>query len=309
MDATEQHQAASEARLRAPLVVVTGASGFVGSFLASAFAGSLRVRTTGRRALPGALDHHLTGPLNSKTDWSAALEGVDAVVHAAGPAHAKYHPDELRRAIVDASAALAGQAARAGVKRLIYISSIHACVRHTSDRAVNEDTPVRPEDAYGRAKLEAELAVLADSALRPIVLRPPLVVGADAKGNFARLLRLLDTPLPLPFAGMRNKRNVISLNSLAAAVRAALDADAAAAGVFHVADQPALSTTEIAKLVRSGMGRPSRLFSAPAVEAFAPRALTQSLEIDDSRFRARFNYAGHDARAALVACGKDWTAR
>lgn len=310
MDAADQERHESEALLHAPLLLVTGASGFVGSFIASTLRGSCRVRTAGRRASGGDSAHHAVGGLGLETDWREALEGAEIVVHAAGPAHAKHSAEALRRAIVEGSAALAEQAARAGVKRFIYISSIRACASHSTGVALSEGAPPHPDDAYGRAKLEAEQAILAETALHPVALRPPLVVGPAAKGNFASFLRLLDTPLPLPLAGMNNKRNVISLASLGAAVRAAIENDeASAAGVFHVADQPAVSTTEMAALVRQGMGRPRRLFEARGIAAISPRPLVQSLEVDDRRFRTGFRYGGQDAREALLACGRAWAAR
>jgi nucleoside-diphosphate-sugar epimerase len=299
MDATEQNGRASAARASQPAMLLTGVTGFVGSFLAAALRDRCRLRAASRQAI---------GDLGPTTDWREALDGIDVVVHAAGPAHAKYPADEVQRAIVEGSAALAAQAARAGVKRFIYISSIRACVSFTFGRPATEETPPQPDDAYGRAKLEAEQAILAEAALRPIALRPPMVIDANAKGNFASLLRLLDTALPLPFAGINNKRNVISLASLGEAVAAILDADQnPASGVFHVADQPAVSTAEMAALVRSGMCRPPRLFSAPGFAAIAPRPLVRSLEVDDRKFRETFAYRGQDAREALEACGKAWT--
>jgi nucleoside-diphosphate-sugar epimerase len=202
-----------------PTILVTGASGFVGAALAEALHGAARVRTAGRGPQPKAEAHHVVGDLSSATDWRAALAGVSAVVHAAGPAHARFPADELRRGIVDGSAALARQAAEAGVDRFIYISSIRACVSRTIAGPVREDWPADPEDRYGTAKREAELAILAETSLRPVALRPPLVIGAHAKANLARLLRLLDTPLPLPLAGIRIRRSFVSLASLAEAVR------------------------------------------------------------------------------------------
>lgn len=289
-------ETANDARERT--VLVTGASGFIGAFLCSALADSYRVRAASRR----------DGVLAPDTDWSRVLEGVDAVVHAGGPAHTKIGPEEARRAIVDASAALARQAARAGVGRFIYISSVRACVDHTTHGAVDEATPPAPEDVYGRAKRDAELAVLAETSPNAAALRPPLVVGANPKANLAQFLRLLDTPLPLPFDGIRNKRNIVSLASLAEAVRLLLD-KREASGVFHIADQPAVSTGEMAALLRRGMGRPARLFSAPGVEFVAPRPLVQSLEVNDTRLREMVGYAGQDAREALIACGAAWAKR
>lgn len=293
----------------APIVLITGASGFVGAALAAALQGAARVRTAGRAAQPEVPAHYMVGDLSSATDWRAALDGVSAVVHAAGPAHASFPPQELRRGIVDGSATLARQAAEAGVSRFIYVSSIRACVSRTFAAPANEDSPADPQDAYGRAKREAELAILAETSMRPVALRPPLVIGAHAKANLAKLMRLLDTPLPLPFAGIRNRRSFVSLASLAEAVGLVLQAERnPAAGVFHIADQPSVSTGEMAALLRRGMGRPPRLFSAPGM-ALAPSALTQSLQVDDARLRETFGYRGQDAREALVACGKAWAAQ
>jgi len=309
MDGAEQHQHLPGRPSPAPSVLLTGATGFVGSFLAASLRAACSVRTAGRSVPAGGYAHVTVAAFGRESDWRRALDGIDAVVHCAGPAHAKHGEAELRRAIVDASAALAAQAARAGVRRFVYVSSIRACVSVTHGAAVSEEEPARPDDAYGRAKLEAEKAILAEATIQPIALRPPLVIGPGAKGNLGALLRALDTPLPLPFAGIDNKRNVISLPSLAEAVRLALEPANPATGVFHAADQPALSTPQMAALLREGMGRPRRLFAAPAFKALAPRPLVQSLEVDDSRLRATFGYRGQDAREALVACGRAWARR
>lgn len=292
-----------------PRVLVTGASGFIGSALATALAPAFRVRTADRRPSGAMGDSVPIGDMSEKTDWRRALEDVAAVVHLAGPAHGRFSPDELRGAIVGGAESLAAQAAQAGVKRFVFVSSIHACAKRTDGAPLTEQTPPAPTDAYGAAKLAAEHVVLSRGELKPIVLRPPLIHGARARGNFARLLRLVDTPWPLPLGGLRNRRSVMSLDSLDAAIITVLRAPTTApGGVFHLCDGPAVSTSEMAASLRHGLGRPVRLFAAPALAAFATPALTESLEIDAAKFRAAFGYAGVDSCDALVASGREWAA-
>lgn len=267
------------------LVLVTGATGFIGAALTESLrADGVAVRTAGRAA-----DADVRAPaLNAETDWRAALEGVSSVVHLAGPAHARFDESVLRAAIVDATAALAAQAEAAGVRRFVFISSIKAAAARTSKRAVSERDPPAPEDAYGRAKLKAERALLAHPALNPVILRPPLVHAPDAKANFGALLRLAASGAPLPFAGVNNKRSVIARATLIEAIKAALGEGPS--GVFHVADQPALPTREIVAALRRGLGMKPNLFNAGPLAHLAPAALTENLESDDSAFRAAYGY-------------------
>jgi nucleoside-diphosphate-sugar epimerase len=110
----------------------------------------------------------------------------------------------------------------------------------------------------------------------------------------------------LPFGGLKNRRSLIALPSLIDAIMAVLQHESAPVGVFHIADEPAVSTPEMAMLLRQGMGRPARLFAMPGFETFGPPPLVRSLAVDASRFRDTFNYAGMDTHAGLVACGKAW---
>jgi nucleoside-diphosphate-sugar epimerase len=288
-------------------ILVTGASGFVGAALVADLSRAFRVRGAYRQMAPQSADAVQVGELGPDADWRRALEDVDAVVHLAGPAHSRHTPDALRRAIVGGTAALAEQAAAAGVRRFVFVSSIHACAKRTDGTPLSETTPPHPSDAYGTAKLEAERIVLAHTRLAPGVLRPPLIYGAHAKANFGRLLRWLDSPWPAPLGGIRNKRSIMSLASFNAAVAAVLRTPLVS-GLFHVCDEPAVSTSDMAALLRQGMNRPARLFMAPGLSAFAPPALVDSLEVDGSLFRSTFGVAGADTRAALVACGRQWAA-
>jgi UDP-glucose 4-epimerase len=286
-------------------VLVTGASGFIGAALVDALrADGVAVRAVGRTRGDVRI-----AALNAQTEWRAALEGVSAVVHLAGPAHARFEEGVLRAAITDATAALAAQAAAVGVRRFVFISSIKAAAARTYERAISERDPPAPEDAYGRAKLYAERAVLAQPALRPVILRPPIVHAPDAKANFGALLRLVASGAPLPFAGVKNKRSVIARAALIEAIKAALGEGPS--GVFHVCDQPALSTGEIISALRRGLGAKPNLFNAGPFAQLAPAALTENLESDDSAFRAAYGYGARaqiGAAEALAQTARAWKA-
>jgi UDP-glucose 4-epimerase len=293
-------------------ILVTGASGFIGAALVRALAERGKIVRAAYRKPPALPDHVETvavGDLSADLDWARALADVSAVVHLAGPAHARASEAELRRAVIEGTGALAEQAENAGVARFVFMSSIKAAAARTHGRALSEAEAPNPEDAYGRAKLQAETLVLARSSLNPIVLRPPLVHAPEAKGNFAALLRLADTPAPLPFRGVDNRRSLISLASLIEAVIAVLEKPDGPSGLFHVADQPSVSTPALIAALRTGMGRRERLFRAPGVRYFAPAVLTDSLEVDDGAFRAAYGYgarSGELGQSALVSCGWAW---
>lgn len=295
------------------IVLVTGASGFIGAALAPALARAGHVvRATYRTPpahVPADLDAVVVGPSATDAAWRDVLRGVSAVVHLAGPAHSKYPDAYLHREIAAQTARLAERASQAGVARFLFVSSIKAAAA-SSVAPLKPSDPPTPADAYGHAKLEAENAVLAHTDLRPVVLRPPLVCAADAKANFAAMLRIAGTSWPLPFVGMKARRSVLGRESFIRAVANILAKHDGVSGVFHIADQPALTVAEMIAALREGMGRPRNQFSAPGIAAVLPRALRDSLVIDDSDFRAAYgNYVDSDARAMLKRIGAAWTSR
>lgn len=293
-------------------VLVTGPSGFIGAALVSELKlNQIPVRAAYRTGPPAAAsaDAIAVGEMNAHTDWRRALDGVTAVVHLAGLAH-KAHPTAALQAVnVAGLNALAAQAERAGVTRFIFMSSIKATATHTSAGPVSEMSTPRPDDAYGVSKLEAENALRTREELRAVVLRPPLVHAADARANFALLMRLANTALPLPFLGLANRRSVISRASLIQAIFAVLRAPLGPAGVFHVTDHPSLSTAAMLTSLREGLGRRANLFRAPALASLTPLVLRESLEVDDGHFRSSYEFIGQDSRAALAATARAWRAR
>lgn len=288
-------------------VLVTGASGFVGSALVSALAAAGVAVRASYRVLPAsrAADSIAVGDMSGATDWARALDGVTHVVHCAGPAHRRTDEGACRREIVEATAALAKQAEAAAVNRFVYLSSVKAA----ADRGgpFRETDAPRPETDYGRAKLEAERRLAERTKLAPVSLRPPLVFAANAKANFARLLRLAASPAPLPLAGIENRRSLISLVSLIDAIRAVLRMETGS-GSYFVADTPAISTSELVSALRGGMNRRANLLPAP--KPLLPRALTESLEVDPSAFRAAFSCEPQcSVHEALRRCGAAWARR
>ena len=252
-------------------VLVTGASGFVGRHACAALLDSgFVVRGTTRN--PGTLPHCdetvVVGSLDSTSDWRAALERVDAVVHLVAVTHdgvARAQPALLHDVNVAATLTLARQAAAAGVRRFVFMSSVKVNGEF-SPRIAGE--PLRfhgrmqpaPMDAYGRTKLDAESALFSQTSLDVIVLRPPLVYGVGQKGNLASLARAIQRGIPLPFAAIDNRRSLVGAGNLADAIVAAVRVDAPSERVLTLADCE-LSTPALTRAIGGALGIEPRLWS------------------------------------------------
>lgn len=287
-------------------VLVTGAGGFVGTAVCPALTDAGHVvrgatRRPGAR-LPGTAETVTVGDLGPDTDWAAALDGVDTVVHLAARVHqmGESGPEAEaahQRVNVAGTRRLGAAAAAAGVRRFVFLSSVKVNGEATTDRPFREtDLPV-PEDAYARAKLAAEQA-LADigdgSGMTVVVLRPPLVYGPGVGGNMQSLLRLCGGGLPLPLGRAGNRRSLIGRTNLAAAVRLATE-HPAARGTYLVRDGEDMSVADLIRRIRRAMGRPPRLWPVPpgllrAVLGAAGRGamaarLLDTLTLDDAKLR------------------------
>ena len=257
-------------------VLVTGASGFVGGhlcpeLLSEGWAVRAVVRSTEAAAkLPRGVEPFYVSEIGPETDWREGLEGVDVVAHLAGRAHVTNEEsadplDAYREINVGGTRRLAEACAGAGVRRLVFVSSVKA-VGEGSPTAYTEEGPRRPEDAYGVSKMEAEdaLAEVADrTGLEAVVLRPPLVYGPGVKANFRMLMGLVRKGTPLPLGLVKNERSMVYVRNLAATVSLCLEHPAAAGEAFFVADGESPSTREL--VVRMGrlMKRPARLVPVP----------------------------------------------
>jgi nucleoside-diphosphate-sugar epimerase len=253
------------------VVAVTGASGFIGRHLLSTLA-ARRHEAIGITRRRGASALRPIGTIDGGTEWSAALRGIDVVVHCAARAHVMTEGSAdpaaaYREVNVEGTRRLAQQAALAGVRRLVFLSSVKAVGERSSPgRPLSVSDEPRPEDAYGVSKREAEdaLAMIgASTGLETVIVRPSLVYGPGVKGNFLRLLGLVARRVPLPFGAIRNARSMVSLGNLADLLCECVEAPAAAGRTFFASDGQDLSTAALVRRIGSFMGRPARLLSVP----------------------------------------------
>jgi UDP-glucose 4-epimerase len=252
-------------------ILLTGATGFVGSaFIDHARHQGHEVIAAVRVSAPAVAAHEVrvTGPLEEVTDWSGHVRDVDAVVHAAAHVHVMApragEEDLFHRVNVVATERLARAAAAAGA-RFVFVSSVKVH-GDASAEALTERSPFAPNDPYGRSKLAAEeriAAIGADSGLHYTIVRPPLVYGPGVKANFLRLMRAVDRGLPLPFGLIRNRRSLVSVENLAAALLFAATEESARGRSFLVSDTEDVSSPELVRRIAAALGRPARLLPVP----------------------------------------------
>src|SRR5882757_9345751 len=250
------------------LLALTGSTGFIGQYLLRELPKrGYRLRMLLRRpaSVPMLTASAVIGDLARPQNMSAALEGVDAVIHSAGLAHGMsgVPEDDYRVLNTEATIGLARAARRAGAKRFVFLSSIRAQCGPTSDTVLTEAAESRPTDAYGRSKLAAERG-LAELDLDWVSLRAVLIYGPGVKGNMAQLIKLARSPLPLPLASLTARRSLLALENLSAAIETVLAAPGTLRRVFVAADPQALTVAEMIAAMRRGLGRQPHVFPLPA---------------------------------------------
>lgn len=213
------------------------------------------------------------GGISSETNWSAALRDVERVVHLAARVHVMHYEAteslaEYRSINVQGTACLARQAAAAGVKRFVFISSIKVYGESTDmGSPFTAGRLPAPIDPYGISKYEAEnllQAIARDTGMEVVIIRPPLIYGPGVKANFATMLGLLARGLPLPLAAVTdNRRSFVALDNLIDLIVTCLTHPAAANQTFLVSDGEDLSTAELLRRMSIALGRPARLFYLP----------------------------------------------
>lgn len=253
--------------------LVTGAGGFVGSALMSRLHAS-DAPVTGVTRAPSFQPDCVQGPsLETTDDWSELLDGVDTVVHAAARVHvmqdAAADPLQVFRAVnTQGTLHLAQQAARAGVRRFILLSSIKVNGEETvAGRPFTAEDAPAPRDAYGVSKAEAESglkALAAETGMEYVIIRPPLVYGPGVKGNFAALVRAVRLGLPLPLGAVTgNRRSLVALDTLVDLIVTCIAHPAAANRTLLVSDDEDLSTADLLRRLAAAMNRPLRLPRIP----------------------------------------------
>lgn len=258
------------------MILLTGATGFVGSaFLQHCLSQDIPCIAAVRspsKALPAQVPQAVVGDLSAQQDWSQALQGVEVVVHCAARAHVMQDTTQdplavYRAANTHATLNLARQAAQAGVKRLVFTSSIKVNGEWTEPgKPFTPDDSHIPTDPYGISKYEAEQGlkqIAQQTGLEVVIIRPPLIYGKGVKGNFASMVRWIQKGIPLPLGAVHNQRSLVALDNLVSFMQLCCVHPQAANQTFLIADGFDVSTTELLHKVAQSLGVSPRLIPVP----------------------------------------------
>jgi UDP-glucose 4-epimerase len=288
-------------------ILITGATGFVGRALCNHLTAHKHVVIPAVRTRSGMKDEIVVGDIESSPDWSSWLTGCDVVIHLAARVHIMddeaEDPMALYRAVnTEATLKIARQAAEAGVKRFVFISTLKVNGEGRDTPYRETDTPA-PKDAYAISKHEAEKGlqlVSLETGLEVVILRPPLVYGPGVKANFLRLILAVQRGWPLPLGAIGNRRSLLFLGNFVDAIRLCVEHPDAAGQVFLLDDGKAVSTPELIRALARAMGRPAHVLALPVGvlklagtlvgKKAAIARLTGSLYVDSSAIRSRLGW-------------------
>lgn len=294
--------------------LVTGATGFVGRFLCEQLlAEGHTVRGTllppeKPSALVAGVEATLVQPLGPDTDWSAALEGVDTIIHLAARVHimretASDPLSEFRKVNLQGTEQLARQAAQANVKRFVFMSTIGVNGVNSGEKPYTEGDVPHPHNPYSASKHEAELAlrqISIETGMEVVIIRAPLVYGPGSPGNFLSLLRIVSKSIPLPLASITNQRSLLYVGNLVDALAACATHPVAAGKTYLVSDGTDVSTPELIRQTAAALAVPARLLPFPVSlmrlagkltgKNGAVNRLTGSLTVDSSKIRRELGW-------------------
>jgi len=291
-------------------LLLTGATGFVGQHLVSAVIQrnlpyKIAVRTQAANFAHSSCIN--VGDTNAHTAWSQALEGVTDVIHLAARVHITQETSSdafaaFRAVNTEGTLNLARQAASAGVRRFIFLSSIKVNGEGSPRAYLETDTPA-PEDAYAVSKWEAELglwAIAKETEMQVVILRIPLVYGSGVGANFLQLLKAVNKAWPLPLGGIHNQRSLLYVGNLVDAIFVALQNTDAANKLYLLSDGQDVSTSQLVELIAQSLNKPPRLFAVPQGllrlvaglmgKSRAVDRLFGSLYMESSKFRRELSW-------------------
>lgn len=292
-------------------VLVTGATGFVGRHLCAHLTSSgYSVRAAVRSVvapIEGAVETVVVGDIRSTNTWAQALAGVGQVVHCAAMAHVM----DARSSVVEryletnalATGRLATACAQAGVRRLVFLSSIKVNGERTDGASFTPESVPNPQDPYGVSKCAGErvIAEISDrSGLESVSIRTPLVYGPGVRANFLRLMRWVDRGIPLPLGGIANCRSIVSIWNLCDLIERLVSVGSPPPRVLMVSDGEDISTPELIRRLARTMRRPVRLLGVPPLLLRATAGLIgrqaemdrlcESLRVDIAATRATLKW-------------------
>jgi nucleoside-diphosphate-sugar epimerase len=289
-------------------LLITGATGFIGNFLVKElldknFNVSAVLRSKNKN-LPNNVKQFVVGDFDNNTDFSSCLKNIDCVIHLAGKAHVidKNKSSVLKEFIkinTDLTINLAKQAENAGVSRFIFLSSIRVNGNQNVNPFLESDTP-DPQEPYAFSKYEAEqglFKIAKNTSLEVVIIRPPLVYGANAPGNFGRLINWakLKKPFPLPLGAIHNKRSLVAMDNLINFIIHTTTHKKAVNEIFLISDGLDVSTTQLLRKIIVAFNKKTFLLPIPAnlmiffLKLIGRKAdavrLFSSLQIDSSKAR------------------------
>lgn len=293
------------------IVLITGASGFVGRHLLAHLKKCGQLARAIYRSQPletACDDFYILPQVDKQTDWADALTGVDVVIHLAARVHVMKDTavdplHEFLEVNVHASLNLAKQAAIAGVKRFIYVSSIKVNGEYTESKPYSELDLPNPQDPYGISKWQAEQSLMqlcAELDMELVIVRPPLVYGPGVKANFLNLIKIIDRRIPLPLGSIRNQRSLLYVGNLVDALILCATHPQAAGETFILSDGEDVSTPQLINKLAGCLHRKFALYRFPLGwmrfltsligKTAAFQRLTSSLQVDSSKIRHMLNW-------------------